>query len=116
MRQLAVELRINANTVAKVYAELERMGFSKRDEAWEHLSANDRLKCRSSAATEKHLRSWQIGYRRSTVAWVFRWMILSTILRAGAISVVQINNLQSSSQVNNLRQAETREEKWLTFN
>jgi GntR family transcriptional regulator len=27
VRQLAVELRINANTVAKVYAELEREGF-----------------------------------------------------------------------------------------
>ena len=26
MRQLAVDLRINANTVAKVYAELERAG------------------------------------------------------------------------------------------
>ena len=26
VRQLAVELRINANTVAKVYSELERMG------------------------------------------------------------------------------------------
>lgn len=26
VRQLAVELRINANTVAKVYAELERLG------------------------------------------------------------------------------------------
>ena len=27
VRQLAVELRINANTVAKVYAELERLGI-----------------------------------------------------------------------------------------
>src|SRR4051794_24840265 len=27
VRQLAVELRINANTVAKVYAELERIGI-----------------------------------------------------------------------------------------
>jgi GntR family transcriptional regulator len=27
VRQLAVELRINANTVAKVYAELERVGM-----------------------------------------------------------------------------------------
>jgi GntR family transcriptional regulator len=27
VRQLAVELRINANTVAKVYAELERVGI-----------------------------------------------------------------------------------------
>src|SRR5438105_4455404 len=27
VRQLAVELRINANTVAKVYAELERVGL-----------------------------------------------------------------------------------------
>src|SRR5213595_4037037 len=27
VRQLAVDLRVNANTVAKVYAELERMGI-----------------------------------------------------------------------------------------
>ena len=27
VRQLAVDLRINANTVAKVYAELERLGI-----------------------------------------------------------------------------------------
>ena len=57
VRQLAVELRVNANTVAKVYAELERSGVletrrgvgtfvsarhfaaSHRDEHEKHLSA-----------------------------------------------------------------------------
>ena len=48
VRQLAVELRINANTVAKVYAELERSGILETRRgvgtfvSARHLAANHR--------------------------------------------------------------------------
>lgn len=51
VRQLAVELRVNANTVARVYSELERggvlatqrgVGTTVRDPAAVHRSARDR--------------------------------------------------------------------------
>ena len=56
VRQLAVELRVNANTVAKVYAELERNGILETRRgvgtfvSARHFAANHREE------HEKHLR------------------------------------------------------------
>ena len=56
VRQLAVELRVNANTVAKVYAELERSGILETRRgvgtfvSARHFAANHREE------HEKHLR------------------------------------------------------------
>ena len=56
VRQLAVELRVNANTVAKVYAELERNGILETRRgvgtfvSAQHFGANHREE------HEKHLR------------------------------------------------------------
>ena len=33
VRQLAVDLRVNANTVARVYADLERAGIGENDDS-----------------------------------------------------------------------------------
>ena len=40
VRELAVDLRVNANTVAKVYSELDAMAWSKRDGGSEPSSAH----------------------------------------------------------------------------
>ena len=49
VRQLAVDLRINANTVAKVYAELERASVWRHAEASGLSLVRDRTRLRAGA-------------------------------------------------------------------
>ena len=57
VRQLAVDLRINANTVAKVYAELERAGVVEtRRGVGTFVSAAQRFGAARKADRERELR------------------------------------------------------------
>jgi GntR family transcriptional regulator len=56
VRQMAVDLRINANTVAKVYAELERKGvIETRRGVGTFISARP-VKAKANRHREEHLR------------------------------------------------------------
>ena len=55
MRQLAVDLRINANTVAKVYAELEQLGILETQRGVGTFVSASHFKA-GSRDHEKHLR------------------------------------------------------------
>src|SRR6266511_3276207 len=56
VRQLAVDLRINANTVAKVYAELERVGIVETRRGIGTFVTARRVKISARQDHEKHLR------------------------------------------------------------
>jgi GntR family transcriptional regulator len=56
VRQLAVELRINANTVAKVYAELERSGVVETRRGVGTFVADRHFDPKGHQEQEKHLR------------------------------------------------------------
>jgi GntR family transcriptional regulator len=56
VRQLAVDLRINANTVAKVYAELERAGVVETRRGIGTFVTARRVKISARQDHEKHLR------------------------------------------------------------
>jgi GntR family transcriptional regulator len=56
VRQLAVDLRINANTVAKVYAELERAGIVETRRGIGTFVSAQSLKVESRHRQEKQLR------------------------------------------------------------
>ena len=56
MRQLAVDLRINANTVAKVYAELEQQGILETQRGVVTFVSAGHFKASGSRDHEKHLR------------------------------------------------------------
>ena len=56
VRQLAVDLRINANTVAKVYAELERAGIVETRRGIGTFVTARRVKVSTRQDQEKHLR------------------------------------------------------------
>ena len=59
VRQLAVELRINANTVARVYAELERAGvLETRRGVGSFISASGRRAARTAAERARRLRAF----------------------------------------------------------
>ncbi len=55
VRQLAVELRINANTVAKVYAELERAGVLETRRGVGTFVSTHRLEMKSAADQKDQL-------------------------------------------------------------
>jgi len=56
VRQLAVELRVNANTVAKVYAELERSGILETRRGVGTFVSARHLEAGHSEEHEKHLK------------------------------------------------------------
>ena len=59
VRQLAVELRINANTVARVYAELERAGvIETRRGVGSFVRAAGRADARPAEETARRLRAF----------------------------------------------------------
>jgi GntR family transcriptional regulator len=59
VRQLAVELRINANTVARVYAELERTGvLETRRGVGSFISASARTEARPAPERTRRLRAF----------------------------------------------------------
>src|SRR5213076_28908 len=59
VRQLAVELRVNANTVARVYAELERAGvIETRRGVGSFVSADGRTEARPTREKVKRLRAF----------------------------------------------------------
>src|SRR5258705_7625925 len=55
VRQLAVELRINANTVAKVYSELERAGVLETRRGVGTFAASRRDEAESEIERARHL-------------------------------------------------------------
>ena len=57
VRQLAVELRVNANTVAKVYAHLERMGTLETRRGVGTFIAEPRDHARTDAARDAEIRA-----------------------------------------------------------
>lgn len=57
VRQLAVELRINANTVAKVYAELERSGVVETRRGVGTFVCPDHFQAKGRQDHEKTLRA-----------------------------------------------------------
>src|SRR5207245_10818458 len=64
VRQLAVELRVNANTVARVYGELERAGvLETRRGVGSFVSAGARSEARSEGDKAKRLRACQTHLR-----------------------------------------------------
>ena len=58
VRQMAVDLRINANTVAKVYAELERKGVVETRRGVGTFISAHRLEARMGRHREEHLRDF----------------------------------------------------------
>ena len=58
VRQLAVELRINANTVARVYADLERNGVIETRRGVGSFVAATAEKARSQREHDKRLRAF----------------------------------------------------------
>src|SRR6266850_820757 len=58
VRQLAVELRINANTVAKVYAELERSGVVETRRGVGTFVIEHQLRASGRQDHEKRLRDF----------------------------------------------------------
>lgn len=57
VRQLAVELRVNANTVAKVYAHLERIGTLETRRGVGTFIAEPRDHARNEAARDAEIRA-----------------------------------------------------------
>lgn len=58
VRQMAVDLRINANTVAKVYTELERKGIVETRRGVGTFISARRLEARMGRHREEHLRDF----------------------------------------------------------
>jgi GntR family transcriptional regulator len=59
VRQLAVELRVNANTVARVYSELERAGvLETRRGVGSFISAAGRAEARPAGEKARRLRAF----------------------------------------------------------
>ena len=58
VRQLAVDLSVNANTVARVYADLERTGVIETKRGVGSFIAIDRADARPGHDTEKRLRAF----------------------------------------------------------
>jgi GntR family transcriptional regulator len=58
VRQLAVDLRINANTVAKVYAELERTGILETQRGVGTFVCARHFEARESRSRENHLHDF----------------------------------------------------------
>jgi GntR family transcriptional regulator len=59
VRQLAVDLRVNANTVARVYGELERAGvIETRRGVGSFISASGRADARSAGEKARRLRAF----------------------------------------------------------
>src|SRR5438874_22905 len=58
VRQLAVDLRVNANTVARVYGELERAGVLETRRGVGSFIAASRAQARPAQDTAKRLRAF----------------------------------------------------------
>src|SRR5712691_10427510 len=58
VRQLAVDLRINANTVARVYAELERAGVLETRRGVGSFVRATATEARPAPEHERHLRAF----------------------------------------------------------
>jgi GntR family transcriptional regulator len=82
VRQLAVELRINANTVARVYAELERAGvIETRRGVGSFISATP-AEARSPREHERRLRAFATRMLADADAAGFTIDEIATALRA----------------------------------
>jgi GntR family transcriptional regulator len=58
VRQLAVDLRVNANTVARVYADLERQGVLETRRGVGSFIAASPVKARSAGEHQRRLRAF----------------------------------------------------------
>ena len=58
VRQMAVDLKINANTVAKVYLELERTGIVETRRGVGTFISDNPLQSRSGSHRDEHLRDF----------------------------------------------------------
>ena len=75
VRQLAVDLKINANTVAKVYAELERQGIvATRRGVGTFVEAAPAVSSLPRAKRIEELPRWPRGFWPKQPHAVFRWM------------------------------------------
>ena len=68
VRQLAVDLRVNANTVARVYTELERDGVLETRRGVGSFVAATPLQARPPAEHTRRLRAFVITFRAFTVS------------------------------------------------
>jgi len=71
VRQLAVDLRINANTVAKVYAELERDGVVETRRGVGTFVRARHFEAKGRQDEEKHLRDLCDRFVGEAGAWGF---------------------------------------------
>ena len=60
MRQLAVDLRVNANTVARVYGDLDKSGVLETRRGIGSFVAASRAEARPASDTAKRLRAFAL--------------------------------------------------------
>ena len=84
VRQLAVELRVNANTVAKVYAELERAGVLETRRGVGTFVGARHFEAKNRRDHEAILRELVDRSSRRPVRWVSQPTICLTNYKAGA--------------------------------
>lgn len=82
VRNLAVELRVNANTVARVYAELERAGVLETRRGVGSFVKATPADARPSAGAEKRLRAFVTRVLADAAAAGFTVADVMTGLRA----------------------------------
>jgi len=96
VRQLAVDLRINANTVAKVYAELERAGvLETRRGVGTFVIAQPEEASLGRRDREKHLRELADHFIAETGTRGFSLDDVIEHLHSRRRKVAQIDNLRS---------------------
>ena len=96
VRQLAVDLRINANTVAKVYAELERVGvLETRRGVGTFVIAQPEESSLGRRDREKHLRELADHFIAETGTRGFSLDDVIEHLHSRRKKVAQIDNLRT---------------------
>lgn len=95
VRQMAVDLRINANTVAKVYAELEREGIVETRRGIGTFVTARRVKVSARQDHEKHLRELADRYVAEAEAHGYSLDDLIEHLHARRTKVTQANSLRT---------------------
>jgi GntR family transcriptional regulator len=95
VRQLAVELRINANTVAKVYAELERSGVVETRRGVGTFVIARPAEAASRKDRDRHLRELADHFITETHTRGFSIDDVIEHLRSRRKKVAQIDNLRS---------------------
>ena len=95
VRQLAVELRINANTVAKVYAELERSGVVETRRGVGTFVSARPAEAASRKDRDRHLREWVDHFITETHTRGFAIDDVIEHLQSKRKKVAQMDNLRS---------------------